>query len=117
MRQSLLNSFNSIYLLNLHGSIITEEVIPEGKEDQNVFDIEVGVAILLCIKKRSTPISSKLYYADLWGNREERYEKLLETDVQKTKWRKLSPTSPLYLFVPQDAKTDTEDIYKQGWGI
>ena len=115
MRQSLLNSFNSIYLLNLHGSAITEEVIPDGKDDQNVFDIEVGVTILLCIKKRSTPIPAKLYYADLWGNQEERYKKLLETDVQKTKWCKLSPTSPLYLFVPQDAEPDTEDIYKQGW--
>ncbi len=117
MRQSLLNSFNAIYLLNLHGSIITEEFVPDGTEDQNVFDIEVGVAILLCVKNRTTPIPAKLYYADLWGNREEKYKKLLETDVQKTNWCELFPTSPLYLFVPQDAGSDIEDIYKQGWEL
>ena len=117
MRQSLLNSFNSIYLLNLHGSIIKEEAIPEEQEDQNVFDIEVGVSILLCIKERSTLTQAKLYYADLWGSREEKYRKLLETDIQKTDWRDLSPKSPLYLFVPQDAEPNIETIYNQGWEL
>ena len=49
MRQSLLNSFNTIYLFNLHGSSRRREAIPETARDENVFDIMQGVSILLCI--------------------------------------------------------------------
>ena len=98
MRQSLLDSFDSIYVLNLHGSIIVEEAIPDGKEDQNVFDIEVGVAILLCVKEGSTLSKATLYYADMWGNREEKYRTLLETDVQKTEWCKTASRIPALPF-------------------
>ena len=117
MRQSLLDSFDSVYLLNLHGSIIVEEAIPDGKEDQNVFDIEVGVAILLCVKESSTLGKATFYYADMWGNREEKYRTLLETDVQKTDWCELHPASPLYLFVPQDSVPNREAVYKHGWQL
>lgn len=117
MRQSLLRSFNSIYLLNLHGSIIKREAIPNGKEDQNVFDIEVGVTILLCVKERDTPDLATLYYADMWGTREEKYRILSETDVQKTEWCKLHPTSPLYLFVRQHADPIHKIRYETGWQI
>ena len=110
-----MDSFNAIYLLNLHGSIIKQEAVPEGKENQNVFDIKVGVVILLCVKKRSTPGPARLHYADLWGNREERYRTLLDIDVQATEWCELQPTAPLYLFVPQSTELRLE--YEAGWEI
>ena len=115
MRQSLLDSFDAIYLLNLHGSIIKQEAVPEGKADQNVFDIRVGVAILLCVKARSTSGQVKLYYADMWGSREEKYRTLLETDVQTMEWLQLQPTSPHYLFVPQ--ASEQREKYEAGWEI
>ncbi len=115
MRQSLLNSFNTIYHLNLHGSSRIMEVIPEAERDENVFDIIQGVSILLCIKERDNPDPAKVYYADMWGSREAKYNILSETDVQTTAWHELQPTSPYYLFVPQSVEQRTE--YETGWEI
>ena len=73
MRQSLMNSFNTIYCYNLHGSSQIGETIPEGKTDENIFDIQLGTAILLCVKERDNVAPAKIHYADLWGSRKEKY--------------------------------------------
>ena len=115
MRQSLLTSFNAIYFLNLHGSGRITETIPTAERDENVFDIIQGVSVLLCVKYRDSPTPAKVYYADLWGSREEKYKILSETDVQTTAWCELQPTSPYYLFVPQVVEQRAE--YETGWEI
>ncbi len=115
IRQSLLNSFNAIYLLNLHGSNRRTEAVPTAERDENVFDILQGVCILLCVKQPDNPSTAKVYYADIWGSREEKYNILSETDVQSTEWRELQPTSPYYLFVPQATNYSAE--YESGWKI
>ncbi len=115
MRQSLMKSFNTVYILNLHGSIRRHEAVPEGQRDENVFDISQGVCILLCVKKRDNRALSKVYHADIWGSRQERYNLLLQTDVQTTQWCELQPALPLCLFVPQTAEYSTE--YEAGWSI
>ena len=115
MRQNLFVSFNAIYVLNLHGSNRRTEAVPTGQKDENVFDIIQGVCILLCVKQRNNSSSAKVYHADMWGSREERYRKLSETDVQTTEWTELQPTSSYYLFVPQE--TDYSAEYESGWKI
>ncbi len=115
MRQQLLNSFNTIYLLNLHGSNRRTEATPTIQRDENVFDIVQGVSILLCVKQRNNPATAEVYYADMWGSREEKYRMLSETNLRTTAWGELQPTSPLYLFVPQTTERITE--YKRGWKI
>ena len=115
MRKSLLDSFNTIYLLNLHGSNRKKEATPEREKDENVFDISQGVCILLCIKESDNPAPAKVYYADLWGSREEKYNTLSKTDVQTTEWCELQPTTPYYLLVPQT--TDYSAEYESGWEI
>ena len=115
MRQSLLESFNSIYLLNLHGSIRKTEAVPTAQKNENVFDISQGVSILLCTKQRHNQDPAKVYYADIWGSRAEKYRTLSETDAQSTEWCELQPTSPYYLFVPQ--ATDYGAEYEIGWSI
>ena len=117
MRQSLLNSFNAIYLFNLHGNPFKKEAVPDGETDENIFDIQQGVSILLCVKERDNLNAAKIYYADLWGSRQEKYATLLETDVTRTKWTELDSTSPLYLFMPQHVERERETEYKQGWAI
>ncbi len=112
MRQSLMTSFNAIYILNLHGSIRRQEAVPNGQKDENIFDISQGVSILLCVKERGNPSPAKVYHADMWGSREEKYRTLSETDVQSTEWCKLQPKSPLYLFVQQ--ATDYSSEYEAG---
>ena len=112
MRRSLLDSFNTIYLFNLHGSNRRTEAIPEAETDKNVFDILQGVSILLCVKHRDDPTLAKVYYADMWGSREEKYNRLSGTDIQSTEWSELQPTSPYYLFVPQ--AVDQKGTYETG---
>ena len=51
MRQSLMRSFEQIYVLDLHGNAKKKERAPDGSKDENVFDIEQGVAISLLIKR------------------------------------------------------------------
>ena len=113
MRQSLLEGFNAIYLLNLHGSSRKTEAVPTAQRDENVFDISQGVCILLCVKERDNPAQAKVYYADMWGSREKKYNTLSEMDVQSTEWCELQPSSPYHLFVPQI--TDYSGEYETGW--
>ena len=115
MRQHLIGGFNAIYLLNLHGNTRRKEAVPEGKEDENVFDIQQGVSILICVKQRNNSACAKVHYADMWGSRKDKYKTLSTIDVQKTEWSELQPTSPLYLFVPQETDHSTE--YENGWEI
>jgi predicted helicase len=50
MRQSLMNSFDEIYILDLHGNSLKKERAKDGSKDENVFDIMQGVAICFMIK-------------------------------------------------------------------
>ena len=51
MRQSLMQTFNRIYVLDLHGSTKKKEKTPDGGKDENVFDIEQGVCISMLVRK------------------------------------------------------------------
>ena len=115
MRQSLMHSFNTIYCFNLHGSSRIGEIIPPGEIDENVFDIQQGTTILLCVKERENASPAQIYYADLWGSRSEKYTALLETDVQSTAWTELNPSPPFYLFVPYNSEHTEE--YEAGWQL
>ncbi len=115
MRQSLINTFTDIYILNIHGNAKKKEVAPDGSKDENVFDIQQGVAICLLIKDPSKPIPPKVYYADLWGRREDKNLTLFATDVKDTSWEELTPKSPFYFLIPRDETLKPE--YKKGWKI
>ncbi len=115
MRKSLLDSFNSIYILNLHGSIRIEEKVPDGEKNENVFDISQGVCILLCVKERDNQTQANVLYEDVWGTRQEKYIKLSQADVQSTEWSEILPESPYYLFVPHETGYQVE--YDEGWRI
>ncbi|MXZ01924.1 N-6 DNA methylase [Candidatus Poribacteria bacterium] len=115
MRQSLMHSFNTIYCFNLHGSSRIGEIIPDGETDENVFDIQQGTAILLCVKERDNVAPAKIYYADLRGSRSEKYAALSNTDVQNTTWTELTPDSPFYHFVPRQDQHIEE--YEIGWEL
>ena len=81
MRQSLMNTFTDIYILNLHGNAKKKEVAPDGSKDENVFDIQQGVAICLLVKEPDNTEPAKVHYAELWGVRVGKYQALLEADV------------------------------------
>ena len=52
MRKSLMQTFDKIYVLDLHGNSRKKETTPDGGKDENVFDIMQGVSINIFIKKK-----------------------------------------------------------------
>ncbi len=105
MRQSLMNSFDEVYLLDLHGNSLKKEKCPDGSKDENVFDIQQGVAIGLFVKRKADKKNeTSVYHSELWGQREDKYDWLLKNDVKTTNWQELNPHSEFYLFIPRDEK-------------
>jgi predicted helicase len=101
MRQSLMQSFNNIYTLDIHGNSKKKEKALDGSKDENVFDIQQGVAIgIFAHIDNKKP--SNIRHANIWGVREAKYEWLKKNDVITTKWSSLQPQIPFSLFSPQD---------------
>ena len=115
MRKKLLETFDEIYILNLHGSSRIGEKTPDGGKDENVFDIQQGVSIALYVKLEKPLKGKAVHYADVWGLREEKYKYLFGNDVRTTKWQKLEPTAPYYFFVPKDFALQAE--YEKFWKV
>lgn len=110
MRQSLMKSFDEIYLLDLHGNSLKKERCPDGSKDENVFDIRQGVSIVLMIKKGGKNRREKnciVHHADMWGLRESKYRRLNENDIDSIPWQNLSPASEFYLFTPRSDHLDS----------
>ncbi|GAB4324721.1 MAG: DNA methyltransferase [Candidatus Sumerlaeia bacterium] len=103
MRRSLMNTFDEIYILDLHGNSLKRERCPDGSPDENVFDIRQGVAIAFFVKTgEKKDEEPRVYHADLWGLREEKYKWLETHDVKSTPWAEIHPRPEFYLFVPRD---------------
>ena len=115
MRESLMNSFDRIYILNLHGSAMKGENPPAGQEDENVFEIQQGVSINLFIKRPKKTSGSKVFYADLWGTQKQKYESLLLTNISNPELVEIKAEKPYFFFAPKDFSLQSE--YDKGWKI
>jgi predicted helicase len=110
MRQALMQEFDEIYLVDLHGNSKKKEKHPDGSNDKNVFDIQQGVAIGIFVKYQKKDLPgfknlsglAKVYHAHLYGERKTKYQWLEENDIKNTEWTILKPQSPFYLFAPQN---------------
>ena len=98
MRASLAKSFTDIYIVDLHGNSKKQEKNSDGSVDQNVFDIMVGVAIIVAVKKKEIKGEAKIHHFDLLGKREEKYRFLVENDLKSIPFLKFEPTLPFYNF-------------------
>jgi predicted helicase len=138
MRRALMEAFDELYLLNLHGNAREGETAPDGSPDENVFDIQQGVALLIAVRNfpnahradkmgvhndtiadggdtTGAGTSARVWYYDLWGTREEKYAFLNTHTLESTPWQALQPQPPFYLFAPQDDALRHE--YEQGWRL
>jgi hypothetical protein len=100
MRKHLLECFDKIYILDLHGNAKKKEVCPDGSIDQNVFDIMQGVSINLFIKtgKKKKNELGKLFNYDLYGKREFKYDFLKNNSLVSIGWNKLNFSAPEFSF-------------------
>ncbi len=93
MRWHLRKTFDTLYVLDLHGNSNKKEVAPDGGKDENVFDIKTGVAIIFGVKKRSVGKAKKalatVFRADLYGTRKEKYEALTKGEIGNLQWDEL----------------------------
>jgi len=106
MRRFLLNSFSSLRFVNLHGSTLRKEMGPGSSKDENVFDIQQGVAISLLSKVAGQAVC--VMYGDVYGARSHKYAVLDEGNVRSLTSHQLHPTPEAYAFVPQDSSTRRE---------
>jgi predicted helicase len=107
MRNELLNVFDYIYIINLHGNSNLKETTPAGGKDENIFDIKQGVSINIFIKisKLNKKSNNKVYHFDLYGSRDEKYEALRN---KRIKYTSLHPVPPNYFFIPVDYTMKTK---------
>ncbi len=114
LRRSLLECYDELYILNLHGNARKKEETPQGAKDENVFNIMQGVSINLFVKKAQTT-KPKIYYYDVYGERAEKYAFLAQNDLNSIEWLELTPREPSYLLISQ--KTPLLEEYEQGFSV
>lgn len=102
MRKSLMESFDKIYIVNLHGNSRIKETSPDGTKDENVFDIQQGVSINIFVKTSKGKKLADVYYRDLYGKRENKYDFLNEHNLLNSDFQQLKPVDPYYFFIPKD---------------
>ncbi|UOS28467.1 N-6 DNA methylase [Helicobacter pylori] len=114
LRRSLLECYDELYILNLHGNARKKEKTPQGADDENVFNIKQGVSINLFVKKQQTT-KQKIHYYDVYGERAEKYAFLAQNDLNSIEWLELTPREPFYLLLPLE--TPLLDEYEQGFSV
>lgn len=117
MRKSLLESFDKIYILDLHGSTKKKEESPDGSKDENVFDIMQGVSINIFVKtgKKNKDDLAQVFHCDLYGKRDDKYNLLNDQSLDSIGLTQLEIFEPNYFFVPKDFSSQSE--YEQGFAI
>ncbi|HNV88160.1 MAG TPA: N-6 DNA methylase [Methylotenera sp.] len=117
MRKNLLESFDEIYILDLHGNAKKKEIAPDGSKDENVFDIMQGVSINLFVKtgKKAKNALGKVFHYELHGKREAKYDAMNDSGLKTLPWQEITYKAPKYLFIQKDAKV--EQVYIQGFSI
>lgn len=114
LRRSLLECYDELYILNLHGSTRKKDKTPQGAKDENVFNIMQGVSINLFVKKAQAT-KQKICYYDVYGERAEKYAFLAQNDLNRIEWLELAPREPFYSLIPQE--TPLLEEYEQGFSV
>ena len=97
-------------LMRAHGNSRKKELSPDGSKDENVFDIMQGVSINIFVKtgRKGKGNFGKVYYKDLYGNRQEKYQNLDSLRFCSTQWCEIQAKEPYYFFVPKNFSLQEE---------
>jgi predicted helicase len=107
MRKHLLQTFDSIYITDLHGNSKRKEKDADGGIDENVFDIQQGVSIIIAVKKKNSRKSGlgKLYYQELFGSRKHKFS-ILTNGLNS--YKNLDTSAEGMFFIPKDFSNQGE---------
>ena len=118
MRWHLLQTFDRIWVMDLHGSTKKKETAPDGSRDDNVFDIQQGVAIMVAVKRGDASeeaAPARVLHTELWGPRASKYATLWEARLSDEAWAPVDARRPLYLFKPRDYAR--QETYERGFSL
>jgi predicted helicase len=117
MRKSLLESFDAVYILDLHGNSKKKEACLDGSIDQNVFDIMEGVSINIFIKRKNKTIDKKceVFHFGLLGKRDFKYDFLNINRINNIDWKSLNKQEPNYFFINKNF--DSQETYSSGFKV
>jgi len=106
MRKHLLETFDKIYVLDLHGNSKKKEVAPDGSKDENIFDIQQGVGIVFAVKyQKKSKEQSTIYHAEVFGTREHKFQEL---NNYSPKYLKITNNAPYFFFIQKDIGIQNE---------
>lgn len=106
MRGHLLSTFSSLRVLDLHGNTKKRETAPDGSPDENVFDIQQGVAILLA--SRAWGKGRSVVFDELFGFRSHKRKALSAKLAAMEDWQPLIPRPGLLLLRPENSRRRRE---------
>lgn len=97
MRQSLLKTFDEIYVLDF-----------QGEPKDNIFKIQVPVCITFFVKKTTSQDLGKVYYAHIKGSTQDRLSYCEKTSLKAISFTEIPLIAPQYYFYPQEVSTHEE---------
>jgi len=117
MRWNLLDTFDQIYILDLHGNSMKKEFSKEGIQDKNVFDIQQGVSINIFVKtgKKKKGELAKVFHSEILGTRDAKYEFLNSNTLSSIPFKSINVREPQYFFV--DSDQESEEQYYKGFSL
>jgi len=103
MRKHLLRTFDTIYVIDLHGNSKKKEVSPDGGKDENVFNIQQGVSISIMIRNKSEKNTKpEIKFTEVFGSRESKFDFLNINNIDTIKWKQVTSSEPSYYLIPKD---------------
>lgn len=100
MRRKLMQTFDEIYILDLHGNVNKGEKCPDGSMDFNIFNIkEVGVCIALFVKTGLKNNKNKgIYFNEVFGTQDYKKNYLIDKSITDEKWVELEDDKKWHWF-------------------
>lgn len=116
MRWNLLQSFDEIYIIDLHGNSNRKETCPDGSKDENVFDIQQGVCICIFVKQQNRlKRNCRVFHADVYGTRDHKNDFLNSVTLSDIQFSEVSPTGNEYFFHPVNLSSKSD--YDKGFSV
>jgi predicted helicase len=115
MRWHLSKTFDTIRILDLHGNAKKKEIAPDGSKDENVFNIQQGVAIIVAVKtgKKKANEFACVYHTDIFGNRRNKFSIL--NNSRELQWQKIALDKQMFFFVRKN--TEGKEDYEKGFQL
>lgn len=107
MRESLMATFDDIYIINLHGNVNIGEKTPAGDPDGSIFNIRVGTCIVFMVKSGSKK-EHQVHYHELFGTKDEKLGFLDHATLPSIPFEQVTPAPPAFFFIKKDMHQEAE---------